>query len=102
MKISTIFRKAAEIYADPKRTASVSGCCMAIGHAEKPKRDVCCYPLSDAQMFFKTVFYLRSRTPCGPWWWWWASPADQAFEEHRTPRVLALLLAAEMAKDEGL
>ena len=99
MKISTIFSKAAEIYADPKHLASVSGCCMAIGHAEQPRRHITMYDAtSEAQSFFHSVFYEslhRSR-------WWWAHPSCGKLEADRTARVLALLFAAEMAKEEGL
>lgn len=96
MKISKIFRRAAEVYANPERKASKSGCCMAIGHVEEPTWHVGHYDTeTPAQLFFKAIFGPRKSG------WWWAYYVDNNFEEHRTPRVLALLFAAEMAEEEG-
>lgn len=97
-KLHRIFVEAAEIYADRTHRLADSGCCLAIGGAENPKRAVTRdYNFeSAAQNAFKRLFRLDSKRSMYYWSWSW--PGDLDFESDRCARVLALLFAAEVAR----
>lgn len=94
MKISRIFRMAAELYDDPLGPHSQSGCCHVIYQVAVSR-----YAIDTAQNYFRTLFRPRYDGA-----YWWASPDGyyEPYQRDRPLRVLALLLAAAVAESEGL
>jgi len=99
MKHSTVFRCAAGIMAHPEFRY---GCCGAIDRAAGGQT---------GNNFCRLARLSTYAAPSGDYFadlfrqkfgFWWTDPSDPNSEEDRTPRVLALLLAAEIAASEGL
>lgn len=93
-KLAAIFIAAAELYSAKRNRAANSGCCKAIGCAEKPGRESLdgCYALeTEAQVLFRSLYNNHHL-------YYWVWPGTDCFESDRNARVLALLFAAEVAR----
>jgi hypothetical protein len=113
MNLSEIYRKAAENYAN--NLGGGYGCCAAIYLARRGIRARGKYNFDPdgsglvfhdddpEQAFFRRLF-VPSPSPALFGVYWWHSPYyDQTeFRKDKTARVLALLLAAEIAEGAGL
>jgi len=97
MKLSTIFRRAAE-YLDGHAAEYHHGACAAIDHVTRARED------KDAAFQFFTEHLAPDNA--APWFLGREDgtlSSDRLFpEEAKARRVLALLFAAEVAKSEGL
>jgi hypothetical protein len=99
VNVSAVLRLAAQLYANKYTHASRQGCCYAIHCAGRRLRRY--HGAEDAEDYFDKLFNDGASRHYP---YFWANPQHQdsgAFERARPLRVLALLLAADVAESEG-
>lgn len=94
MKLSTIYKRAAQRVADYQADCIFRYCCTSIDWASDYKNK------GEAHRLFSRLF--KPKGALSAWWPNHSDGRDHWFTEVQDARVIALLLAAEIAKEEGL
>ena len=99
MKTSTVLRRAAEYVAESQDRFGICCCCSAISGLRTYEKIATRQETTDAQALFEEFFKPEGLSKDNTWWGV-STPDDfPRFTENQDARVIALLLAAEIAKE---
>ena len=102
MRTSTVLRRAAEYVAKRQADCAVCCCCPAVEGVYFYDRVATIQEVVKARALFEKFFKPEGPNENSVWWEVCDAPSDlDRFTMNQNARVIALLLAAEIAKEES-